>query len=81
MLRYIYSIVNINIPDYRQTQICRKEKKGGGLNIYIHKEISDFQVINDLTFINNDVESLAVSLNHNNSKFLIVNTYRPPYKP
>ena len=69
---------NISIPEYRQTHISRKDKKGGGLIIYIKEEITDFQVINDLTFINDDIESLAVSLCHNNNKFLIVNTYRPP---
>ena len=71
---------NISIPEYRQTHISRKEKKGRGLIIYIKKEITGFQVISDLTFINNDIKSLAVSLSHNNTKFLIVNTYRPPAK-
>ena len=57
-----------------------KPKRGGGLIIYVKKELGEFvETIEEINSISGNVEQLWVSINKPNSKKqLIANIYRPP---
>ena len=57
-----------------------KPKRGGGLIVYIKKELSEFaEIVDELSSISGNVEQLWVSINKpNTKKQIIANIYRPP---
>ena len=69
-----------NIEGYVQRELYRKQRKGGGVSLYVKEEIV-FNDRDDLTFNNNNVESLFIELSSSeqqNNRIIIGIVYKPP---
>ena len=67
-----------DLENYNSVHKTRKNKKGGGICIYINKSIH-FKVINDVDLFNDEIEPASVEIVNNNLKnFVITGIYRPP---
>ena len=66
------------MKNYNSVHKTGKNKKGGGIGIYIHKSIH-FKVRNDVDLFNDERETASVEIVNNNLKnFIITGIYRPP---
>ena len=73
----IYDQDIFKIDDYIFIYKCRKNKGGGGIAYYIHKNLK-FKILNELsTFEEGLFESLTIQLEYNKEKFVLSNVYRP----
>ena len=67
-----------DLENYNSVHKTRKNKKRGGICIYIHKSIH-FKVRNDLALFNDEIETASVETVNNILKnFIITGIYRPP---
>ena len=65
-----------NIQDYEMMHVDRKEGRGGGVALYIHKKFK-YKLRTDIHF--QGVEDIFVEIENNLGKNIIVSTlYRPP---
>ena len=68
----------LDLENYNSVHKTRKNKKGGGICIYIHKSIH-FKVRNDVVYSMMKLETASVEIVSNNLKKLIITgIYRPP---
>ena len=66
------------MENYNSVHKTRKNKKGGGICIYINKSIH-FKIRNDIDLFNDEIETASVEIVNNNLKnFIITGIYRPP---
>lgn len=63
----------IQFPDYDNISMFRKGKRGGGVSLYVKKTLP-YDVLDDYTVLQDDIETVAVM--HRNTAILLV--YRPP---
>ena len=69
---------NTQINDYNKTTLTRTNKRGGGLALLTSPEL-DKKIINEMTFINSNIEIQTVKLKATNKNTVIIsNIYRPP---
>ena len=67
-----------DLENYNSVHKTRKNKKGGGICIYIHKSIH-FKIRNDVDLFNNEIEAASVEIVNSSLKnFIITGIYRPP---
>ena len=67
-----------DLENYNSVHKTKKNKKGGGICIYIHK-IIHFKVRNDVDLFNDEIETASVEIVNNNLKdFIITEIYCPP---
>ena len=67
-----------DLENYNSVHKTRKNKKGGGICIYIHKSIH-FKIRNDVDLFNDEIETASVEIVKSNLKnFIITGIYRPP---
>lgn len=66
-----------NIDNYDLVTKCRTNKRGGGIGFFIRKCYS-YNVITDLTLIEDYIECLTVELLFNKTYFTFACIYRPP---
>ena len=58
--------------------VHQKKKKGGGLWIYIHKQL-EFKLRNDIDIFNYEIETCSVEIINSKSRtFVVTGVYRPP---
>lgn len=78
-LSEIWSNFNdFNIQGYQPiVQNLRKNKRGGGVGIILKQNI-DYQLIDEMTYINDNIEIITVKISNVNTKRLISAVYRPP---
>ena len=70
--------LNFQIENYTVLHQVRESGRGGGLNIYVHKEIY-FKPRTDLSINLNDVESLCIEVRHKKNKNILFSVMlRPP---
>ena len=55
------------LPNYTSIHQVRKQKRGGGVSLYIHQSI-EFKIRNDLSIKSDDVESFSVDFLFENGK-------------
>ena len=66
------------LENYNSVHQTRKNKKGGGICIYIHKSL-DFKIRNDIDKFDDDLETCSIEIVNSKSKnFIITGIYRPP---
>ena len=69
---------NLQIPDYVSLQQTWKNRRGGGLCIFLLESFS-CKVRDDLAVNSSSIECLCVEVFNKNSKSIVLNlTYRPP---
>ena len=66
----------LNLDNYYSVHQTRKNKKGRGICIYIHKHL-EFNLRNDTDNFNNEIETCSVAIVNSKSKNF-VGVYRPP---
>ena len=66
----------LNLDNYYSVHQTRKNKKGRGICIYIHKHL-EFNLRNDTDNFNNEIETCSVEIVNSKSKNF-VGVYRPP---
>ena len=68
----------LEIPNYSALHKTRKNRKGGGICIYVHKSFK-FGVRDDIDMFNESVETLSIEiLNKKSRNIIITAAYRPP---
>ena len=68
----------LNLDNYFSVHQTRKNKKGGGICIYIHKYL-EFKLRNDIDIFNNEIETCPVEIiNRKSRNFVATGVYRPP---
>ena len=71
-------IRNFQIENYTVLHQVRESGRGGGLNIFVQKEIY-FKPRTDLSIASNDLESLCIKVHHKKDKNILFSVmYRPP---
>ena len=71
-------ISNFQIENYTVLHQVRESGRGGGLNIFVQKEIY-FKPRTDLSIASNDVESLCIKVHHKKHRNILFRVmYRPP---
>ena len=69
---------NFNLTNYRAIHLGRKEKRGGGVCVFVHEQYM-FKTRKDLSISNDENEHLCIEIINKQRKNIIVNTcYRPP---
>ena len=69
---------NFQIENYTVLHQVRESDRGGGLNIFMHKEVY-FKPRADLSINSNDVESLCIKIHHKKDINILFSVmYRPP---
>ena len=69
---------NYNLSQYNSIHQERKDKRGGGVCVYINKKYN-FKYRTDFSTPDENHETLSIEIIHKKSKNIIVNTcYRPP---
>ena len=69
---------NFQIENYTVLYQVRESGRGGGLSIFVHKEIY-FKPRTDLSINSNDVESLYIEIHHKKDENILFSVmYRPP---
>ena len=66
-----------DIPGYNSYFLCRVDKKGGGLAVYVKSLLKSYQ-INNMSTSNADFESLCINISFEKIKFNLFAIYRPP---
>ena len=66
-----------SIPGYNHFGVCRDEKRGGGISIYISNQI-DFILVEEGTIIIENYEILHTLIRLNRAEIRIIAIYRPP---
>ena len=67
-----------NFIDNFSVHQTRKNEKGGGICIYIHKHL-EFKLRNDIDVFNNEIETCSVEIiNSKSINFVVTVVYRPP---
>ena len=61
---------NFRIENYTVLHQVRESGRGGGLSIFVHKEIY-FKPRTDLSINSNDVESLCIEIHHKKDKNIL----------
>ena len=68
----------LNLNNYFSVHQTRKNKKGGGIFIYIHKHL-EFKLRNDIDIFNNEIETRSVEIINSKSRnFVVTGICRPP---
>ena len=68
----------LNLDNYFSIHQTRKNKKGGGICIYMHKHL-EFKLRNDIDIFNNETETCSVEIINSKSRsFVVTSVYRPP---
>ena len=68
----------LNLDNYYSVHQTRKNKTGGVICIYIHKQL-EFKLKNDIDIFNNEIETCSVEIINSKSRNLIAtDVYRPP---
>ena len=52
---------NFQLDEYDSIHLGRKNKRGGGICLYVHNSLS-FKTRNDLSIINEDIENLCIEI-------------------
>ena len=69
---------NYNLPQYNSIHQERKHKRGGGICVFVNKDLI-FKQRNDFSISEEENESLSVEIINKDKKNIIINTfYRPP---
>ena len=66
-----------NIPGYNHEFLCREKRNGGGVSIYVRKDLKH-KVKTDLSKLTDEIECLFVEILSQKTKTLIGCIYRPP---
>jgi hypothetical protein len=70
------------IPGYKHEYLCRKNKRGGGVSLFISELIVDYKIRNDLSILNESYECLFIEIEKNvfqtSSNLIIGVIYRMP---
>ena len=68
----------LSLDNYYSVHQTRDNKKGGGICIYIHKQL-EFKLRNDIDIFNNEIETCSVEIINSKSRnFVVTGVYRPP---
>ena len=68
----------LNLDNYYSVHQTRKNKKDGGICIYIHKQ-REFKLRNDTDIFNNEIKTCSVVIINSKSRnFIDTGVYRPP---
>ena len=68
----------LNLDNYFSVHQTRKNIKGGGICIYIHKHL-EFKLRNDIDIFNIEIETCSVEIINSKSRNIVVTgVYRPP---
>nr|XP_054755525.1 uncharacterized protein LOC129261488 [Lytechinus pictus] len=70
-------VAMFDIPGYSLVQVCRSNKKGGGVACYVREGL-DYKLRNDLSTANTYYESVFIELNNANKKSIVGCVYRAP---
>ena len=66
-----------DLPDYNLVCNSRAKKAGGGVGLYINKNL-EFKVRHDLSFMSADLESIFVEISQTKKNLIVGSIYRPP---
>lgn len=71
-----------NLTGYLQRENYRKDKRGGGVSLYIKNNL-DFIERNDITIMNNFIETLFIEIKkeHTSKNIIVGVIYKPPTSP
>ena len=61
----------LNLDNYYSVHQTRNNKKGGGICIYINKQLK-FKLTNDIDIFNNQIETCSVEIINSKSRNLVV---------
>ena len=68
----------VSLPDYNLVVNNRPDKAGGGVGMFISRQF-EYEVRNELTFMNSNIETIFVEIIIPGNKNIIIGTfYRPP---
>ena len=68
----------LNLDNCYSVHQTRNNKKGGGIYIYIHKQL-EFMLRNDIDIFNNEIERCSVQIiNRKSRNFVVTGVYWPP---
>ena len=70
-------VAMFDIPGYSFTQVCRSNKKGGGVACYVREGL-DYKLRNDLSTANASYESVFIEISIANTKSIVGCVYRAP---
>ena len=62
-----------NLLQYKNIHQDRKTGKGGGISAFLHESVA-FNIRNDLSVNNTDIEALCVKIMKKKSRIILVNT-------
>ena len=68
----------LSLDNYYSVHQTRNNQKGGGICIYIHKQL-EFKLKNDIYIFNNEIETCSIEMISSKSRnFVVIDVYRPP---
>ena len=68
-----------NLTGYNSYHLVRTSRQHGGVTLYVKEQLNCHQ-IQDLSFINEDIEINTIKVNVNSIQFVICGIYRPRFK-
>lgn len=69
--------LNFNIKGYKKFILKRKNKRGGGVGIFI-KEIYNSELITEMSYIKDTIEVISIKFSYKHKNFIYTSLYRPP---
>ena len=64
------------LPQYKSIHQVRKTGKGGGIAVFLHESLT-FNIRNDLSVNNSDIEALYPEIINKKSKNILTNVHLP----